>query len=94
MCRCGVTPHVSDVTQLSLTIGDMNVPLPSEVKAIGTEADRVLTLEEMAMRALHVAYSRNMKGEPRIHLLMSLQRTTHLLGSCPGTVSWCSTVGP
>lgn len=58
---CGVSPHISDVTQMSLTIGDMNVPLPSEVKAIGTETDRVLTLEEMAMRALHVAYSRNRK---------------------------------
>lgn len=72
--RCGISPHVSDVTQLSLTIGDLNVPLPSEVKAIGTEADRVLTLEEMAMRALHVAYSRNRKGETHIHLPMSLQR--------------------
>ncbi|KAK3533712.1 hypothetical protein QTP70_023971 [Hemibagrus guttatus] len=58
---CGVTPHVSDVTRLSLTSGDLNVPLPSEVKALGTEADRVLSLEEMAMRTLHVAYSRNRK---------------------------------
>ncbi|XP_060797039.1 leucine-rich repeat-containing protein 28 isoform X2 [Neoarius graeffei] len=58
---CGISPHVSDMTQLSLAIGDLSVPLPSEVKAIGTEADRVLTLEEIAMRALHVAYSRNRK---------------------------------
>ncbi|XP_046714181.1 leucine-rich repeat-containing protein 28 isoform X2 [Silurus meridionalis] len=58
---CGVSPHVSDATQLSLNFGDLNVPLPSEVKAIGTEADRVLTLEEMAMRKLDVAYSRNKK---------------------------------
>lgn len=70
--RCGVTPHVSDMTRLSLTSGDLNVPLPSEVKALGTEADRVLTLEEMAMRTLHVAYSRNRKGETDIHLLLSL----------------------
>lgn len=62
------------MTQLSLAIGDLSVPLPSEVKAIGTEADRVLTLEEIAMRALHVAYSRNRKGETHIHLSMSLQR--------------------
>lgn len=72
VCRCGVSPHISDVTQPSLTIGDLNVPLPSEVKALGTEADRVLTLEELSMRALHVAYSRNSKGETPIHLHMRI----------------------
>lgn len=76
--RCGVSPQVSDVTQLSLTIGDLNVPLPSEVKFIGTEADRVLTLEEMAMRALHVAYSKKSKGETHTHLHTSLHNTLHL----------------
>lgn len=58
---CGVSQQVSDVTQLSLTSGDLHVPLPSEVKAVGTETDRVLTLEEMAIRTLHEAYSRNRK---------------------------------
>lgn len=80
VCRCGVSPHVSEATQLSLTIGDLNVPLPSEVKALGTEADRVLTLEELAMKALHVAYSRNRKGETCIHLSCTRLFKAHLKG--------------
>ncbi|XP_066504364.1 leucine-rich repeat-containing protein 28 [Hoplias malabaricus] len=58
---CGVSSQVSEVNQLSLALGDLNVPLPSEVKSLGSEADRVLTLEEMAMRTLHEAYSRARK---------------------------------
>lgn len=56
---CGLSQQVSDVTQLCVTSGGLHVSLPSEVKTVGTEAERVLTLEEMAIRTLHVAYSRN-----------------------------------
>ncbi|XP_060740717.1 leucine-rich repeat-containing protein 28 isoform X1 [Tachysurus vachellii] len=66
---CGISPNVSDVTQRFLTFGDMKVPLPSEVKCLGTEADRVLTLEEMAMRTLHEAYSSNRKDSLPEYLL-------------------------
>lgn len=79
---CGVSPNVSDVTQRFLTFGDMKVPLPSEVKCLGTEADRVLALEEMAMRTLHEAYSRNRKGESHNNLFaveFTKHRYTNLL---------------
>uniref|UniRef100_A0A8C2DLK2 Leucine rich repeat containing 28 n=1 Tax=Cyprinus carpio TaxID=7962 RepID=A0A8C2DLK2_CYPCA len=54
---CGLAAQISDVKQLCLTLGDVTVPLPSEVKAIGSEADRVLPLEELACRVLHAAHS-------------------------------------
>ncbi|KAM9460574.1 leucine-rich repeat-containing protein 28 isoform 1-T3 [Clarias gariepinus] len=83
---CGVSPHVSDMTQLSLTTGDLNVPLPSEVKAVGTVVDRVLPLEEMAMRTLHVAYSKDRKDcsiMPTFLLPTSLLELFHCpLGHC------------
>uniref|UniRef100_A0A9J8CVX9 Leucine rich repeat containing 28 n=1 Tax=Cyprinus carpio carpio TaxID=630221 RepID=A0A9J8CVX9_CYPCA len=54
---CGLAAQISDVKQLCLTLGDVTVPLPSEVKAIGSETDRVLPLEELACRVLHAAHS-------------------------------------
>lgn len=50
-----------DVKQLCLILGDMTVPLPSEVKAIGSETDHVLPLEELACRVLHAANNRTSK---------------------------------
>uniref|UniRef100_A0AAZ3NYC7 Disease resistance R13L4/SHOC-2-like LRR domain-containing protein n=1 Tax=Oncorhynchus tshawytscha TaxID=74940 RepID=A0AAZ3NYC7_ONCTS len=52
---CGLPGQVSDrVPQpLSLSLGDVSLPLPAEVKAIGSETERVGPLEELAMRALH-----------------------------------------
>lgn len=55
--RCGLAAQISDVKQLCLTLGDVTVPLPSEVKAIGSETDRVLPLEELACRVLHAAHN-------------------------------------
>lgn len=55
--RCGLAGQVSDVKQLCLTLGDVSVPLPSEVKAIGSATDSVLPLEELACRVLHAAHS-------------------------------------
>ncbi|XP_062869124.1 leucine-rich repeat-containing protein 28 [Trichomycterus rosablanca] len=82
---CGVSQQVSDVT-LSVTAGDLSVPLPAEVKAMGTEGERVLTLEEMAMRTLHVAFSRNRKDSaflPTFLLPNSLSELLHCpLGHC------------
>ncbi|XP_051756588.1 leucine-rich repeat-containing protein 28 isoform X1 [Ctenopharyngodon idella] len=54
---CGLAAQISDVKQLCLTLGDVTVPLPSEVKAIGSETDRVLPLEELACRVLHAAHN-------------------------------------
>uniref|UniRef100_A0A8C2IPG7 Leucine rich repeat containing 28 n=1 Tax=Cyprinus carpio TaxID=7962 RepID=A0A8C2IPG7_CYPCA len=58
---CGLAAQISDVKQLCLTLGDMTVPLPSEVKAIGSETDHVLPLEELACRVLHAANNRTSK---------------------------------
>ncbi|TRY86722.1 hypothetical protein DNTS_031470, partial [Danionella cerebrum] len=44
---CGVPAQNK---QLSLTLRGTNIPLPSEVKAIGLETDHVLPLEELAFR--------------------------------------------
>ncbi|KAL7866775.1 hypothetical protein AOLI_G00145890 [Acnodon oligacanthus] len=79
---CGLSLQVSDVKQLSLALGDLSVPLPSEVKSIGSEADRVLTLEEMAMRTLHVAYSRPRKDAKFLSPLLLPNSLLDLL-QCP-----------
>lgn len=65
MHRCGLAVQMSDVKQLCLTLGDVTVPLPSEVKAIGSETDRVLPLEELACRVLHAAHNWTSKGKSR-----------------------------
>lgn len=57
MHRCGLAGQVSDGKQLCLNLGDVTVPLPSEVKAIGSETDSVLPLEELACRVLHAAHN-------------------------------------
>ncbi|XP_076880950.1 leucine-rich repeat-containing protein 28 [Brachyhypopomus gauderio] len=83
---CGLAVQMSDGKQLSVTVGDLSIPLPSEVKAMGTEAERVLTLEEMAMRSLHVTYSqpgRDVKLLPPFLLPASLLDLLHCpLGHC------------
>ncbi|XP_023384755.1 leucine-rich repeat-containing protein 28 isoform X3 [Pteropus vampyrus] len=50
---CGAPIQVSEVKLLSFSSGHLTVFLPAEVKAIGTESDRVLPLQELAMRSLH-----------------------------------------
>ncbi|XP_056134194.1 leucine-rich repeat-containing protein 28 [Lampris incognitus] len=59
---CGVLPRVSDREQLCVALGEMAVPLPAEVKLMGSETDHVVPLEELAMRALHRSYHHNPKG--------------------------------
>ncbi|XP_077618506.1 leucine-rich repeat-containing protein 28 isoform X2 [Crocuta crocuta] len=50
---CGAPIQVSEVKLLSFSSGQLTVFLPAEVKAIGTEKDPVLPLQELAMRSLH-----------------------------------------
>ncbi|XP_019582220.1 leucine-rich repeat-containing protein 28 isoform X3 [Rhinolophus sinicus] len=50
---CGAPIQVSEVKLLSFSSGQLTVFLPAEVKIIGTENDRVLPLQELAMRTLH-----------------------------------------
>lgn len=47
---CGAPIQVSEVKLLSFSSGQLTVFLPAEVKAIGTEKDHVLPLQELAMR--------------------------------------------
>lgn len=61
--RCGLAAQVSDVKHLSLGLGAMTIPLPSEVKAIGLETDRVLPLEELACRVLQADGDQSGKGK-------------------------------
>ncbi|KAJ7999372.1 hypothetical protein DPEC_G00193710 [Dallia pectoralis] len=51
---CGLPGQVCDEKQPCLSLGEMCIPLPAEVKAVGTETDRVVPLEEISMRALHM----------------------------------------
>ncbi|KAK7822146.1 hypothetical protein U0070_000710 [Myodes glareolus] len=60
---CGVTIQVSEVKLLSFSSGQLTVFLPAEVKAIGTEKDHVLPLQELAMRSLYHTYHRAPKGK-------------------------------
>ncbi|XP_004593219.2 leucine-rich repeat-containing protein 28 isoform X1 [Ochotona princeps] len=50
---CGAPLHIPEVKLLSFSSGELTVFLPTEVKAIGTASDRVLPLQELAMRRLH-----------------------------------------
>ncbi|KAM8783441.1 leucine-rich repeat-containing protein 28 isoform 2-T2 [Rhynchonycteris naso] len=50
---CGTPVQVSEAKLLSFSSGQLTVYLPTEVKAIGTEGDRILPLQELAMRSLH-----------------------------------------
>ncbi|XP_066558052.1 leucine-rich repeat-containing protein 28 isoform X2 [Amia ocellicauda] len=83
---CGLAVHVSDVRLLSVDSGEMTIPLPAEVKAIGLEADRVLPLQELAMRVLHNMYRAPMKDAdflPPISLPKSLLELLQCpLGHC------------
>lgn len=63
LSRCGLSPQVPDSKLLSLPLGEVTMPLPAEVKAIGSEAERVVPLEELAIRALHRNYHHTPKGE-------------------------------
>ncbi|XP_013205669.1 leucine-rich repeat-containing protein 28 isoform X2 [Microtus ochrogaster] len=79
---CGVTIQVSEVKLLSFSSGQLTVFLPAEVKAIGTENDHVLPLQELAMRSLYHTYHRVPKD---LNFLspISLPRSLLELLHCP-----------
>ncbi|XP_064168697.1 leucine-rich repeat-containing protein 28-like isoform X1 [Anguilla rostrata] len=52
---CGLSPQVSE-RLLSVALGDVTIPLPVEVQAVGMETECVVPLQELAMRALHSAH--------------------------------------
>ncbi|XP_013211800.2 leucine-rich repeat-containing protein 28 isoform X8 [Ictidomys tridecemlineatus] len=79
---CGAPIQVSEVKLLSFSSGQLTVFLPAEVKAIGTENDHVLPLQELAMRSLYHAYHRFLKD---LNFLspISLPRSLLELLHCP-----------
>ncbi|KAJ8248804.1 hypothetical protein GJAV_G00227940 [Gymnothorax javanicus] len=52
---CGLSPQVSE-RLLSISLGEVTVPLPVEVQAVGLETEAVVPLQELTMRALHSTY--------------------------------------
>ncbi|XP_036909617.1 leucine-rich repeat-containing protein 28 isoform X1 [Sturnira hondurensis] len=79
---CGAPVQVSEVKLLSFSSGQLTVFLPAEVKAIGTESDHVLPLQELAMRSLHRNYHSFLKD---LNFLspVSLPRSLLELLQCP-----------
>ncbi|XP_025857459.1 leucine-rich repeat-containing protein 28 isoform X3 [Vulpes vulpes] len=79
---CGAPIQVSEVKLLSFSSGQLTVFLPAEVKAIGTENDHVLPLQELAMRSLHHTYHTFLKD---LNFLspISLPRSLLELLHCP-----------
>lgn len=75
-CSCGAPIQVSEVKLLSFSSGQLTVFLPAEVKAIGTENDRVLPLQELAMRSLHHTYHTFLKGTWGFSLFLPLTQWT------------------
>ncbi|KAF5927240.1 hypothetical protein HPG69_017717 [Diceros bicornis minor] len=79
---CGAPIQVSEVKLLSFSSGQLTVFLPAEVKAIGTENDRVLPLQELAMRSLHHTYHSFLKDLDFLSPI-SLPRSLLELLHCP-----------
>ncbi|KAM6180933.1 leucine-rich repeat-containing protein 28 [Erethizon dorsatum] len=79
---CGAPIRVSEVKLLSFSSGQLTVFLPAEVKAIGTECDHVLPLQELAMRSLYHTCHRFLKD---LNFLspISLPRSLLELLHCP-----------
>ncbi|XP_021567475.1 leucine-rich repeat-containing protein 28 isoform X3 [Carlito syrichta] len=79
---CGAPIQVSEVKLLSFSSGQLTVFLPAEVKAIGTENDHVLPLQELAMRCLYHTYHSFLKD---LNFLspISLPRSLLELLHCP-----------
>ncbi|XP_078232116.1 leucine-rich repeat-containing protein 28 isoform X3 [Callithrix jacchus] len=79
---CGAPIQVSEVKLLSFSSGPRTVFLPAEVKAIGTEHDHILPLQELAMRSLYHTYHRFLKD---LNFLspISLPRSLLELLHCP-----------
>ncbi|KAJ8281248.1 hypothetical protein GJAV_G00065300 [Gymnothorax javanicus] len=83
---CGLSAQVPDVKLLSVMLEEVSVPLPAEVKSVGLETERVMPLEELAMRVLHCMYSpflKDVKFSPPISLPTSLLELLRCpLGHC------------
>ncbi|XP_035274749.1 leucine-rich repeat-containing protein 28-like isoform X2 [Anguilla anguilla] len=83
---CGLSGQVSDTKLLSVALEEVSVPMPAEVKSVGVETERVMPLEELAMRALHCMYSpllKDVKFLPPISLPTSLLELLRCpLGHC------------
>ncbi|KAM7048524.1 leucine-rich repeat-containing protein 28 isoform 2-T2 [Molossus nigricans] len=79
---CGAPVQVSEAKLLSFSSGQLTVPLPAEVKTIGTEKDHILPLQELAMRSLHHTYHSFLKD---LNFLspISLPRSLLELLHCP-----------
>lgn len=77
---CGLSTQVSDSKYLSQ--GELSVPLPAEVKSIGLESERVIPLEELAIRALHRCYRQPPK-ELKILMPILLPKCLLDLLQCP-----------
>ncbi|XP_073917678.1 leucine-rich repeat-containing protein 28 isoform X5 [Castor canadensis] len=79
---CGAPIQVSEAKLLSFSSGQLTVFLPAEVKAIGTENDHVLPLQELAMRCLYHTCHRFLKD---LNFLspISLPRSLLELLHCP-----------
>ncbi|XP_067612149.1 leucine-rich repeat-containing protein 28 isoform X6 [Pseudorca crassidens] len=80
--NCGAPIQVSEVKLLSFSSGQLTVFLPAEVKAIGTEKDHVLPLQELAMRSLHHTYHSFLKDLDFLSPV-SLPRSLLELLHCP-----------
>ncbi|XP_012993487.1 leucine-rich repeat-containing protein 28 isoform X2 [Esox lucius] len=52
---CGLPGQACEEGPPCLSLAGMCVPLPAEVKAVGSEQERVVPLEEISMRALHMS---------------------------------------
>ncbi|KAJ6662876.1 hypothetical protein lerEdw1_011080 [Lerista edwardsae] len=79
---CGAPVQKSEVKLLSFSSGQLTVFLPAEVKLIGTELDRVLPLQEVAMRTLYDTYCRLLK-DLKFLTPISLPRSLLELLLCP-----------
>uniref|UniRef100_A0A3B3SUK2 Leucine rich repeat containing 28 n=1 Tax=Paramormyrops kingsleyae TaxID=1676925 RepID=A0A3B3SUK2_9TELE len=79
---CGSSMQVLDAKLLSVSLGDVSIPLPAEVKAIGSEAELVLPLEELAMRSLYSSFSLLLR-KPDFLPPMALPRSLLELLYCP-----------
>ncbi|XP_048185660.1 leucine-rich repeat-containing protein 28 isoform X2 [Perognathus longimembris pacificus] len=79
---CGAPIQMSEAKLLSFSSGQLTVFLPAEVKAIGTEKDHVLPLQELAMRSLYHTYHTFLKD---LNFLspISLPRSLLELLHCP-----------
>ncbi|XP_053573589.1 LOW QUALITY PROTEIN: leucine-rich repeat-containing protein 28 [Bombina bombina] len=80
---CGAPIPVSEPKLLSFTTGQLSVHLPAEVKSIGSSADSVLPLQELALRTLHFAFPKDLNGITHITLPRSLLELLQCpLGHC------------